>query len=189
MTITQQTAARRGDTAGPIELDPNPNPNPAAAAAPKLGRGPLDLLNLLQDYVAETAELLPVAEPGLAERRYELLELTDELEIWAIHWPQGEGLELHDHGGSAGALWVVTGSLEEHYVRSDRTMARRSIVAGGGAAFGPTYVHDVVNAHTAPATSVHAYSPPMASMTFFRPEGSGLLVDRAEYRADLSWAP
>ncbi len=62
-------------------------------------------------------------------------------------------------------------------------------MAGGGAAFGPTYVHDVVNSDDAPATSVHAYSPPMASMTFYRQAGRELLVDRAEYRADPAWAP
>jgi predicted metal-dependent enzyme (double-stranded beta helix superfamily) len=151
--------------------------------------GPLALLDLLQTYVHETGGVVPRAEPDLAERRYELLELTDDLEIWAIHWPQGQGLELHDHGGSVGALWVVEGSLEEHYVDPDQTLARRSIVSGGGAAFGPTYIHDVVNAEAAPATSLHAYSPPMASMTFYRAEGRGLVVDRAEYRADPSWAP
>jgi hypothetical protein len=155
----------------------------------ELLHSPLALLDLLQSYVAETAGLVPRAEPDLTERRYELLELTDELEIWAIHWPQGQGLELHDHGGSVGALWVVEGCLEEHYVGPDQTLARRSIVTGGGAAFGPTYIHDVVNAEAAPATSVHAYSPPMASMTFYRPEGRGLVVDRADYRADPSWAP
>jgi hypothetical protein len=118
-----------------------------------------------------------------------LLELTDELEIWAIHWPQGKGLELHDHGGSVGALWVVEGTLEEHYVRPERTLGRRTIVAGGGAAFGPHYVHDVVNAQAAPATSVHAYSPPMESMTFYRQEPHGLVAERAEYRSDPTWAP
>jgi len=147
------------------------------------------LLDILQSYVAETAELLPRADPGLAERSYELLELTDELEIWAIHWPQGKGLELHDHGGSVGALWVVEGTLEEHYVRPERTLGRRTIVAGGGAAFGPHYVHDVVNAQAAPATSVHAYSPPMESMTFYRREPHGLVAARAEYRSDPTWAP
>jgi predicted metal-dependent enzyme (double-stranded beta helix superfamily) len=164
------------------------------ATPPKSGvyprsNGPLVLLDLLQSYVAETAELLPRADPGLVERSYELLELTDELEIWAIHWPQGQGLELHDHGGSVGALWVVEGTLEEHYVRPERTIGSRSIVSGGGAAFGPHYVHDVVNAQAAPATSVHAYSPPMESMTFYRQEAHGLVVERAEYRADPTWAP
>jgi hypothetical protein len=181
MTVTQEMARRRVAAAHAGA--------PVADAHRRPTLGPLDLLNLLQDYVAETAELLPVAEPGLAGRRYDLLELTDELEIWAIHWPQGEGLELHDHGGSVGALWVLAGSLEEHYIRPDRTLARRSLVAGGGAAFGPTYIHDVVNVQAAPATSIHAYAPPMASMTFFRPDGRDLVVDRAEYRADPSWAP
>jgi hypothetical protein len=160
-----------------------------AYARPQPVHGPLALLDLVQCYVAETASALPRAEPGLTERRYELLELTDDLEIWAIHWPQGRGLELHDHGGSVGALWVVEGQLEEHYVAPDRGLARRRIVSGGGAAFGPTYVHDVVNAEAAPATSVHAYSPPMPSMTFYRQTSRGLAVDRAEYRADPSWAP
>jgi Cysteine dioxygenase type I len=170
MTITQETRTLGTDRtvpATPLGRDGRPRPN-----------GPLALLDLLQSYVAEAAELLPRAEPGL-----------DELEIWAIHWPQGQGLELHDHGGSVGALWVVEGTLEEHYVRPEQVLGRRNIVAGGGAAFGPHYVHDVVNSQAAPATSVHAYSPPMESMTFYRQDERGLVVDRAEYRADPSWAP
>jgi predicted metal-dependent enzyme (double-stranded beta helix superfamily) len=109
--------------------------------------------------------------------------------VWAIHWPQGEGLELHDHGGSAGAVWVVHGALEEHYIRTDGSSARRDLVTEGGIAFGPGYVHDVVNPYESPATSLHVYSPPMASMTFYRQEGAQLFVDRADYRADPEWAP
>ncbi|HEX3793446.1 MAG TPA: hypothetical protein VHV57_02985 [Acidimicrobiales bacterium] len=153
------------------------------------GLSPLALLDLLQSYVAEMAGLVAPPGPDLLERRYELLELTDELEIWAIHWPKDRGLELHDHGGSNGALWVVKGALEEHSIERDGSLSNRSIPRGGGAAFGPAYVHDVVNVEEAPATSVHVYSPPMASMTFYRQEGSRLAVDRAEYRADPTWAP
>jgi hypothetical protein len=181
MTITQETPVLGTDRIVPA-------PPPGFRTRPR-ANGPLVLLDLLQSYVAETADLLPRAAPGLVERSYELLELTDELEIWAIHWPQGQGLELHDHGGSVGALWVVEGTLDEHYVRPEQSLGRRSIVAGGGAAFGPHYVHDVVNSQAAPATSVHAYSPPMESMTFYRQDERGLVVDRAEYRADPSWAP
>jgi hypothetical protein len=156
---------------------------------PGAALGPLDLLDLLQDYVAETAECLSPAPAELTGRDYELLELSDAVEIWAIHWPTGQGLELHDHGGSAGALWVVHGTLEEHSVGPGRTLLHRSLPAGSGAAFGSTYVHDVVNRDSAPATSIHAYSPPMASMTFYRQTALGLEVDRAEYRADPAWAP
>jgi hypothetical protein len=147
------------------------------------------LLNFLEDYVGETADRLPLAAPDLSERAYELLELSDDLEIWAIHWPKDQGLELHDHGGSTGALWVLQGSLHEHFVSLDGTLARRDLGAGDGAAFGPTYIHDVVNRCDEPATTVHAYSPPMSSMTFYRHEGARLVVERAEYRADPAWAP
>ena len=150
---------------------------------------PLALLDLLQNYVDETDELIPRAPGALSGRSYELLELTDNIEIWAIHWPKDVGLELHDHGGSVGALWVLDGSLEEHYLTPEKSLARRSLVTGGGAAFGPRYVHDVVNTLEAPATTVHAYSPPMPSMTFYRLEQGQLHVNRAEYRADPTWAP
>ena len=150
---------------------------------------PLALLDLLQDYVNETGDLIPRSPAPLTGRSYELLELTDTVEIWAIHWPKDEGLELHDHGGSVGALWVLDGTLEEHYLTPEKSLARRSLVSGGGAAFGARYVHDVVNTQDAPATTVHAYSPPMPSMTFYRLEQGQLHVTRAEYRADPTWAP
>jgi hypothetical protein len=173
MTLTQETPTRERIT----------------QALPTTTLSPLSLLDLLQEYATETAGLISPVDPGLTERSYELLELSEDLEIWAIHWPKDRGLELHDHGGSTGALWVIEGSLDEHYIATDGLLARRSIVTGGGAAFGATYVHDVVNSHDAPATSLHAYSPPMPSMTFYRQEGARLLVDRAEYRADPTWAP
>jgi hypothetical protein len=153
------------------------------------GRSALDLLQLVQDYTEDCADALPVAEADLSERSYELLELNDELEIWAIHWPQDQGLELHDHGGSSGALWVVAGELVEHVVAAGGGLSQRRIAVGGGSAFGPSWIHDVVNTSDVPATSVHVYSPPMPSMTFYRQEASGLKVERAEYRADPAWAP
>jgi predicted metal-dependent enzyme (double-stranded beta helix superfamily) len=165
----------------------------AATPAPAAGcLGPLALLDLLQDYVKETGDLvLQSAQHDPTQRTYELLELNDTMEIWAIHWPKDVRLELHDHGGSSGALWVIGGSLQEAFLERDGSLARRGIVVGGGVAFGPSYVHDVVNVSPTPATSVHVYSPPMASMTFYRQcqDGRGLRVDRAEYRADPAWAP
>jgi hypothetical protein len=151
---------------------------------------PLALLGLLTDYVAETSDVLPMAPARLTERSYELLELTDDLEIWAIHWPRDQGLQLHDHGGSSGALLVLDGALEEQYLNPARSLTRRTLASGDGAAFGPSYIHDVGNFSDVAATSVHAYSPPMASMTFYRlDQQAGLVVERADYRADPAWAP
>src|ERR1700728_305389 len=137
-------------------------------------RSALELRQLVRDYAEECADALPAASGDLSVRSYELLELTDDLEIWAIHWPQDQGLELHDHGGSSGALWVVAGTLVEHAPIAGGGLSQRTIEVGGGSAFGPTYIHDVVNTSDVPATSVHVYSPPMPSMTFYRQEGAGL---------------
>jgi mannose-6-phosphate isomerase-like protein (cupin superfamily) len=122
------------------------------------------------------------------ERQYELLELSCDFEVWVIHWPVGGVLQLHDHGGSAGALWVVGGTLEEGTMSND-VERRRQIRSGDGVSFGPEHVHDVVNPGTAVATSVQVYSPPMEQMTFFRVGRSGVVAERTEQRSDPSWAP
>jgi hypothetical protein len=184
MTITQATTS--GPTSSQLTRFKERS---GGRPGPDFGVGPLGLLGLVQHYVESLADVLPRASHDLSARSYELLELTDDLEIWAIHWPRDQGLELHDHGGSSGALWVVDGALEEHSVGRGGGLIHRTLEVGGGSAFGPSHIHDVVNTGDVPATSVHVYSPPMASMTFYRQEGSGLVVERAEYRADPAWAP
>ncbi|HEY1830886.1 MAG TPA: cysteine dioxygenase family protein [Acidimicrobiales bacterium] len=158
-------------------------------AMPKTTQSPLGLLAYLEDYVRDLADCLPRADRSADQRSYDLLELSADLEVWAIHWPQGRRLELHDHGGSTGALVVVEGELDEHAIGFDGRLLRQRIAVGHGTAFGPDYVHDVVNPSAAPATSIHAYAPPMSSMTFYRSVGTSLVADRSEYRADPGWAP
>jgi predicted metal-dependent enzyme (double-stranded beta helix superfamily) len=158
-------------------------------AMPSTTWSPEHLLCFLESYVAEHAVRIPRPDPHQATRSYSLLELSDDLEVWAINWPTDQGLALHDHGGSAGALWVVAGALSEVALDRSGRRARRHIAAGQGTSFGPTHIHDVVNRHPAAATSIHAYAPPMTSMTYYRAEGATLRADRTEYRADPSWNP
>ena len=82
--------------------DPPARISPRGAGEPEGGPGRsrvrLELLGLVQRYVESLADVLPWASH---DRRALLraVELTDDLEIWAIHWPKDQGLELHDHGG------------------------------------------------------------------------------------------
>jgi len=141
--------------------------------------------------VGASAPVGPDGRPP-TERTYDLLHSNDLFEVWVIHWPQGGHLELHDHGGSSGAFWVVDGTLEECHFRPGRDhgrFAHRCHAASSGVGFDARYVHDVVNGGQTPATSVHAYSPPMTSMNFYRCEGASLVAERTDYRMDAAWTP
>lgn len=57
-------------------------------------------------------------------RRYQRVLATPAYDAWVIYWPTGELLDLHDHGGSAGAFSVVSGTLDEATVESGATVVR-----------------------------------------------------------------
>ncbi|BBY82254.1 cysteine dioxygenase family protein [Mycolicibacterium pulveris] len=114
--------------------------------------------------------LLRASGPPRDERWFARLHSDDELDIWLISWVPDRSTELHDHGGSLGALTVVSGALRE--TRWDGSVLRhRRLSAGDQAAFPLGWVHDVVWApdrnDSAPTLSVHAYSPPLTAMSYY----------------------
>jgi rhodanese-related sulfurtransferase/mannose-6-phosphate isomerase-like protein (cupin superfamily) len=112
-------------------------------------------------------------------RWYERLHHGHDYDVWVISWLPGQSTGFHDHGDSAGAFVVATGSLEEHrpgeQVKTLQTGERR--------AFGADYAHDVRNVSSAPAISIHVYSPPLTEMNEYELE-QDRLVPRNEARAD-----
>jgi hypothetical protein len=136
-------------------------------------------------------ELLPIAAGfavsapaipelhGLTERTWVLLAVTDLFEAWAIGWPPGGGIELHDHGQSSGAVMVATGTLTETTVRAtDSGVAvteSHLVTAGEHRCFGPHYVHDLVNDSDEPAISVHVYGPRLTVMGYYELSAKGRL--------------
>lgn len=96
-------------------------------------------------------------------------------DIWLLTWLTGQSTELHDHGGSSGAFIVVQGALTEVRATSEPLETRTALVTPGRAvAIAPSTVHDVYNAGPAAAVSLHAYSPPLTSMSFYAQHPSGL---------------
>ena len=117
------------------------------------------------------------------ERWYHRLELGDDHEVWLLSWLPGQRTGFHDHGGSAGAFAVVQGELREYTTASSRGtgMPRGAgFAAGRVRSFGPAHVHEVVNASTGPAVSVHAYSPPLAGMRRYELTGGRLVLAAVE---------
>jgi len=151
---------------------------------------PVDLLELAQELGRGTGRWDRMGAERPTERTYHLLQRDADVEAWLIAWPTGGHLELHDHGQSNGAFWVVDGRLEELYAHqrgATSSFGHRRHWAGSGVGFGPGYLHDVRNADVAPALSVHVYSPPLESMTFFSMEQAGAVPARLEERSSATW--
>jgi Cysteine dioxygenase type I len=127
--------------------------------------------------------LLPVGGVPKAERWFARIHGDEELDVWLISWVPGRATELHDHGGSLGALTVLSGSLNE-FRWDGRGLRRRRLDAGDQAGFPLGWVHDVVWAPRVvsgpvpvpaspiegpvePTLSVHAYSPPLTAMSYY----------------------
>jgi hypothetical protein len=120
--------------------------------------------------------VVPPAGVPTDDRWFVRLHGDDEVDIWLISWVPGHRTELHDHGGSLGALTLLSGSLDEFRWDGER-LRRRRLEAGDQAAFPLGWVHDVLWAPTAgaaalpppadPTLSVHAYSPPLTVMSYY----------------------
>jgi mannose-6-phosphate isomerase-like protein (cupin superfamily) len=98
----------------------------------------------------------------------------EHVDAWLIVWPGQEATDLHDHGRSAAALTVVEGTLEHVLASRSGSLSRETLSAGTFLSVAPDAVHDVRNPTGIPAVSIHAYSPPLERMTYFRTSSSGL---------------
>ena len=97
--------------------------------------------------------LLPGDGVPESERWFTRIHGDDELDVWLISWVPGHATELHDHGGSLGALTVLSGSLNE-FRWDGKKLRRRRLDAGDQAGFPLGWVHDVVWAPRAAPTRV-----------------------------------
>jgi mannose-6-phosphate isomerase-like protein (cupin superfamily) len=139
-------------------------------------------------------ELLAIAEglavsahswPGMTHptrRVWDVMVAADAFEAWVIAWPPGGAIELHDHGGSSGAIVVASGELTETtvtehldgLVRTETT----ALHAGASTTFEAPHVHDLVNLGAVPAISVHAYAPRLTAMTHYDVANGRLVTGR-----------
>jgi Cysteine dioxygenase type I len=169
----------------------------------------IDHLAVARDLAA-TPDRWPVAPRfNPAERWYHRLAVQDRYEVWLLTWLPGQGTDLHDHGGSAGAFHVfdgtltedtltedtliddtvIDGTVNEGTVAGDRAGARlsaREFGAGAGRRFGGRHVHRIANRSTRPAVSIHVYGPALTTMTRYRISAGGLTVVSIEH-AGVQW--
>jgi predicted metal-dependent enzyme (double-stranded beta helix superfamily) len=132
---------------------------------------PPRLLAALAIDHAFTASFEIVEEPRAGERASARVYRSATHDIWLIRWAPGSRTELHDHGGSAGGLYVVEGELTEH--RPNPTGVgrpiRRAIRARDHRPMPASHVHEIANESGTGAASIHVYSPPLTTMQHYEP--------------------
>ena len=122
-----------------------------------------------------------------ADRWYHRIADEPDYEVWLLTWLPGQGTDLHDHGGSAGAFVVVSGSLREEVVDLGRVRARETVLPAGAArSFGAHHIHRITNTGPAPAVSLHVYAPALREMTRYRIE-DGTLSKAVVEKAGVDW--
>ena len=147
------------------------------AVAPGDGRLAPRQLRAITSALAERRGLwsdLVVRDPDV--RWYLPLHRSDSVDIWLLAWERGQDTDWHDHGGSSGSFAVAEGALLEQYRAATGRLSHRRLTAGQAVAFGPAHVHDVSHGGAGSATSIHAYSPPLSAMTYYRSTDDGLIA-------------
>ena len=124
------------------------------------------------------------------DRWYHRLATAPDHEVWLLTWLPGQGTDLHDHGGSAGAFHVFSGALTEDTVATgldgSPRITARELGEGAGRRFGTRHIHRITNRSNRPAISIHAYGPALTTMTRYRLGTDGLDVLTVE-RAGAQW--
>jgi quercetin dioxygenase-like cupin family protein len=128
---------------------------------------PVQLIEFTRFYADEVGGgAYPNIDYDPDERWHQRIYRDRRVDVWLISWLPSQGTQLHDHGGSSGSFTVLSGALTETVVANGR-LRDHARVAGDSVGFGARYVHDVRNLSDAPAVSVHAYSRPLTSMTYY----------------------
>jgi hypothetical protein len=131
-------------------------------------------LRAIAGGLARVEQPLPPDATGDNTRSSRLIA-TAFYDVWLMTWPDGSGLEPHDHGAVRSVLQVVDGELIE--TQSDRVVgveaAVRTLQRGSVTIAEPTVVHSLHNRSGADVTTLHVYSPPLVDVTYFdlRPPG------------------
>lgn len=118
------------------------------------------------NHSAEATAWQRVVRFNSADRFYARLHSDSLVDVWLLTWLHDQSTDLHDHGLSAAAFTVVRGELLEVQATADAGLSSHRRLPGETTWVAPGVVHDVRHS-SGPAISIHAYSPPLDSMTYY----------------------
>jgi len=119
--------------------------------------------------LARVQRSVPLADEDPGTARSVRLLATTFYDVWLITWPDGSGLAPHDHRGAKSVLQVIDGELIETVTdhADEHTPTSRVLRRGDVTKTTRSSVHEIANRSGDDATTIHAYSPPLADVAFF----------------------
>ena len=124
-------------------------------------------------------------------RVYEQIWDDEEVNAWLICWNEDQDTGFHDHDESSAAIAVISGQVREDRLRLGAPPHSRLLGPGAIFTVPSVAIHRVLHAGTAPAVTLHAYSPPLVRTGAYRigPDGElerELLSAAEELRATVA---
>jgi DNA-binding SARP family transcriptional activator len=114
-----------------------------------------------------------------AQRVFELIDRTAEVEAWLICWMPGHDSGPHDHDISSGAITVVDGELTEERLTWGVSATPVRYKRFETFDFGPTDIHRVYHSGAEPSTALHVFSPPLRGLGAYERGQQGVLLRHA----------
>ena len=111
-----------------------------------------------------------------AQRVFELIARTAEVEAWLICWMAGHDSGPHDHDISSGAITVADGELTEERLTWGEPAAPVRYGRLETFDFGPTDIHRVYHSGAEPSTAIHVFSPPLRGLGAYERGKRGVLL-------------
>src|SRR5829696_2446277 len=149
-----------------------PAARPVALTAPELRRLTSSLASSRHGW-----EHLVRHDP--AQRVFERIARTAEVEAWLICWMAGHDSGPHDHDISSGAITVADGELTEARLTWGASTAPVRYRRLETFDFGPTDIHRVYHSGAEPSTAIHVFSPPLRGMGAYERRKQGALLRHA----------
>lgn len=144
-------------------------------SAPQKELATADLKAVLQSWANRPDAWRPLVKHDPSERVYELLHRYDSVEIYLVCWMPGHDTGFHDHDDSAAAITVVDGAITEERLAITGAV-KHTLSNGDTVTIAREAIHRVRHVGTEPATTLHAYSPPLQRVGTYEVADDGALL-------------
>jgi predicted metal-dependent enzyme (double-stranded beta helix superfamily) len=137
-----------------------------------------ELRHLVAELADDAERWRALVRHDPAQRIFACVLDEPAVEAWLICWMPGHDTGFHDHDVSSGAVTVVVGEVREERMRLGGGVGSALYGSGATFDFSEHDIHRVTHAGSAPAVTLHAYSPRLRRLGAYAVARDGALLRR-----------